>query len=615
VTIDDAPTVVVNNDGTECIAPTTDLMLSSTPAGGTAPYTFAWTGPNGFASIDQNPVLPNANDLMSGTYVLVITDANGCTATDQTVIDVTEGPDQPVVSNSGPHCEGNTLEVSTSAYAGNDVSYEWTGPLGSTTSGAYPNAPSFTIDPVTEASEGNYTVQVTVDGCTSLVSEINAVVINRAPTIDLSFAYTMNPDCSPSDLMLFSTVTPGDSPIRTIQWQGPNGFFSTIEDPTITDVSPLFNGSYTFFVIDESGCTVLRTIEVNGIEEEQPLPIITGTPQTCEEDEIILTIPAYLGVDVEYDWTVPGPSTNITGDNSNQLIISPVTADYAGFYSVTVTVDGCVVESPDFEVKIFDAPTVTATNDGTECIQPTTDINLVATPANGLAPYTFAWTGPNGFTSVVQNPTIPNANSAMSGTYVIEITDANGCTAIAETVIDVTAQPTEPTLTANASLLCEGEEYIITAPTYPGFNVVYDWTGPLGTTASGAYPDQPSFTINTATPADAGSYTVQVTVDGCSSVVSTEVVLDVTPTAAPPTLSNVTVCENEILQIGTLSTADEYIWTGPSGFTSDQQSPFVSAEAAGINAGIYTLVIKFGDCESAPATMEVFVNEIPETQF
>ena len=150
VTIDDAPTVVVNNDGTECIAPTTDLMLSSTPAGGTAPYTFAWTGPNGFASIDQNPVLPNANDLMSGTYILVITDANGCTATDQTVIDVTEGPDQPVVSNDGPHCEGKQLNISTSAYAGNVVDYEWTGPLGTTSGGQYPNAPSITIDPVDE---------------------------------------------------------------------------------------------------------------------------------------------------------------------------------------------------------------------------------------------------------------------------------------------------------------------------------------------------------------------------------------------------------------------------------------------------------------------------------
>ena len=116
------------------------------------------------------------------------------------MIDVTKGPDKPVVSNDGPHCEGRELNITTQTYAGTQVDYEWTGPLGSTTSGAYPNAPSITIHPVTEASEGNYTVQVTVDGCTSEISEINTVIINKVPTVALSFSYSMNPDCSPSDL-------------------------------------------------------------------------------------------------------------------------------------------------------------------------------------------------------------------------------------------------------------------------------------------------------------------------------------------------------------------------------------------------------------------------------
>ena len=40
---------------------------------------------------------------------------------------------------------------------------------------------------------------------------------------------------------------------------------------------------------------------------------------------------------------------------------------------------------------------------------------------------TYAWTGPNGFTSAAQNPTIPNATTAATGNYSVTVT-VNGCT-------------------------------------------------------------------------------------------------------------------------------------------------------------------------------------------
>jgi gliding motility-associated-like protein len=56
---------------------------------------------------------------------------------------------------------------------------------------------------------------------------------------------------------------------------------------------------------------------------------------------------------------------------------------------------------------------MTATNGGPYCVEDT--IELFSTPG-GIS---YSWTGPNGFTSTDQNPTIPNATSAMAGVYTV----------------------------------------------------------------------------------------------------------------------------------------------------------------------------------------------------
>ena len=51
------------------------LTLTANPSGGIAPYTFSWTGPNGYVSTDENPVITNIGLSESGIYSLVVTDA------------------------------------------------------------------------------------------------------------------------------------------------------------------------------------------------------------------------------------------------------------------------------------------------------------------------------------------------------------------------------------------------------------------------------------------------------------------------------------------------------------------------------------------------------------
>ncbi|MCB0519705.1 MAG: T9SS type A sorting domain-containing protein [Lewinellaceae bacterium] len=53
------------------------IAISILAAGGNPPYTYLWTGPNGWTSTDPNPVLPQ----VSGIYTVTVTDANLCSTT------------------------------------------------------------------------------------------------------------------------------------------------------------------------------------------------------------------------------------------------------------------------------------------------------------------------------------------------------------------------------------------------------------------------------------------------------------------------------------------------------------------------------------------------------
>ena len=106
----------------------------------------------------------------------------------------------------------------------------------------------------------------------------------------------------------------------------------------------------------------------------------------------------------------------------------------------------------------------------------------------------------------------------------------------------------------------------------------------------------------------AGTYSVTVTENGCTSLAGTTPI-SVTPTPATPTpSSNSPVCEGQTISLThpTVGGAN-YSWTGPNSFTSNIQNPTVT-NAAPANAGTYNLTITVGGCNSAPGSTAVTVN-------
>ena len=90
------------------------------------------------------------------------------------------------------------------------------------------------------------------------------------------------------------------------------------------------------------------------------------------------------------------------------------------------------------------AATPNATSDSPVCACST--LHLTASTVSGA---TYAWTGPNGFTSSDQNPTIANATTAAAGQYSVTAT-LNGCTSAAgSTSVTINSLPTAATDTYN----------------------------------------------------------------------------------------------------------------------------------------------------------------------
>ena len=78
-------------------------------------------------------------------------------------------------------------------------------------------------------------------------------------------------------------------------------------------------------------------------------------------------------------------------------------------------------------------------------------LQLTANISGGLAPYTVSWTGPNGFTSNQENPTIPNVTLAAEGTYQVTVRDSYGCSPQTDDVFVTINEAPNATITGGGS--------------------------------------------------------------------------------------------------------------------------------------------------------------------
>ncbi|HOW26600.1 MAG TPA: HYR domain-containing protein, partial [Bacteroidales bacterium] len=93
-TLDAFPTQInIEANGGAALCEGDTLYLEANAEGGLPPITFSWTGPNGFSSNQQNPIIPNVAPVNAGEYILSVQDGYGCPPiTDTTILTIIQAP-------------------------------------------------------------------------------------------------------------------------------------------------------------------------------------------------------------------------------------------------------------------------------------------------------------------------------------------------------------------------------------------------------------------------------------------------------------------------------------------------------------------------------------------
>lgn len=520
------PGATATNAGT-ISCPTPTVVLTGGP--GTGGNTFAWTGPN-FSSVLQNPTVDTA-----GVYTLTVTGTNGCTSTASTTITGNTTPPDAGAQGGTVSCGTQTITINGTSSVNSPV-FAWTGPNGYTSTQQNPSnvtTPGVYVLTVTALNGCTMTATATVDGdfAAPTASATGGIITCAQSSVDISG----------------NSTTPG----ATLEWNGPGGFTSTQATVNVNTV-----GDYTLTVTAPNGCTSTALAQVT---PDSNLPNATAQGGTLNCSVTTITL--------DGGTTTPNAQIMWSGPNGFSSTLEDPSVTLDGTYTLTVTnpVNGCTVQASAVVDLDDAAPNASATGGTVTCALPNLNLNANS-QTNGV---TYAWTGPNSFSSSQQNPSVTDA-----GDYTVTITNpANGCTSTA--VATVAADQTNPVASSTTgTLTCTDISLVLNGnATLPS---TYVWTG----------PNSFSSTLQAPSVTEPGDYTVVATAaNGCTGAVTVTVLQDIVAPDASAT-GNTIDCNNPQVGISASSTVGlSFAWTGPNSFSSNLQNPTVDTD------GTYTVVV------------------------
>ena len=412
------PTITAGSNSPICAGQPLNLTTTANPAGA---YTYAWTGPNGFTSLIQNPTIAAPTLAAAGNYTVVVTIPNCGVANGTTAVVVNPGPTITVPPIT--ICQGGsgTLSASSSTAGGT-----WTWSLGGNILGS---GSTLSVNPTTSTT---YSVQYNVNGCTS------------TSTVLVSVEATPQPQIVNDSICLGQTGTLFVSNISA----GGTYLWSTGATTASLSAAPTTNTTYSVVYTSANGC-VAPSVSADIIVK--PNPIVTVVNDTiCIGSTTTLTSRVDLSGGT-YTWS-PLPSTG------NSITVTPNTTST---YTVIYNLQGCT-DTASSTVLVNPIP-VAATSNTTICFGSVATLNASANLPNG----TYLWSTGETTTSIQVSP-------GTTTTYSVAYT-LNNCTSPSVNAI-VTVNPI-PVVTLSSATICEGDNVTLTAtPNLTGGS--YTW-GPL----------------------------------------------------------------------------------------------------------------------------------------
>ncbi len=392
-----------------------------------------YTTPTGGTG-DANAPTPSTTSVGTTSYYVSQITSLGCES-GRTKIDVTINatPSAPTVTTPINYCIGNTATALTATATGNNTLNWYTVATSGTASSTAPTPTT------TNAGSTNYYVSQTtpISFCEGARAKIE-VIVKTTPIIDS--ANKSNPTtCATANGSIRIYVKELGNGNYSVNYKKDNNLVSvpsSIASNGVITLSNLFAGTYTDFSVVLDGCP--SNVLSGNIILSDPNP--PATPNIAAVDSICsgntLSLSATSATDgVSFNWKGPNNFTSTVAQPS----ISNVTTAASGAYLVTATRNNCVSPVATFVVRVDSTPTTpTITTNAPLCFG--SNLNLTST-TNFPSALQYAWTGPNNFTSSVQNPTILNASELASGTYSLTITSVTGSCSAAAITKDAIVRP------------------------------------------------------------------------------------------------------------------------------------------------------------------------------
>jgi gliding motility-associated-like protein len=354
--------ITIDNIANNSCAGTPDGSVAITATGGVGTLTYAWS---------NSATTEDLTAISNGTYILTVTDGNGCSDTAQAIV-------SPIVILSStevvvnPLCTGDNGSASLTVSGGTgSYTFDWGTASTSTTNSATIAAGQFVI---TITDSGN--------GCTGL----DTVTLIDPTLLTVSLVNTTNIGCNTAaNVGALDIQVLGGTPIYSYAWD--NG-------ATSEDLTGLTAGSYAVTVTDANGCSATSGSYAINAATAVSVNITTLTGNlACDLQPIgALNAVATGGTNITYSW-------------SNNTTDSTATGLATGTYTVTVTnSDGCT----DTAMQTINAPILP----NLDAFVSVTGMTSISVPLNtsltisaGSSSFDYNWTS-------IANPVTGNANIA-----------------------------------------------------------------------------------------------------------------------------------------------------------------------------------------------------------
>ncbi|MCK9404149.1 MAG: hypothetical protein M0Q26_12190, partial [Chitinophagaceae bacterium] len=564
----------------------------------------------------------NVSGTFNGTLTVKVS-STGCSSS-PTASSVLINP-LPTASISGnlSVCQNGSPQTVTITGSGGTLPYTFTYTLNGVTQTATTSGGSSSVN-VTAATGTVGTFSYTLVSvqesssttCSNTASGSAIITVNPLPTASISGNLSVCQNGSPQTVTI--TGSGGTLPYTftytlngVTQTATTSGGSSSVNITAATGTVGTF--SYTLVSVQESSSTTCsNTASGSAIITVNPLPTasISGNLSVCQNGSPqTVTITGSGGtLPYTFTYTLNGVTqTATTSGGSSSVNITAATGTVGTFSYTLVSVQEsssttCSNTASGSAIITINAipSTPVASNSGAICAGST----LTLSTAN-VTGGTFTWTGPNSFSSSLQNPTVVTATTGATGTYSVTVS-VNSCVSTAGTTsATINAIPSTPVVT-NGGAICAGSTLTLSTANVTGGT--FTWTGPNSFSSSLQNP-----TIVTATTGATGTYSVTVSVNSCVSTAGTTAATVNAIPSTPVVTNGGAICAGSTLTLSTANvTGGTFTWTGPNSFSSSLQNPTIVTATTGAT-GTYSVTVSVNSCVSAAGTTAAIVNAIPST--